>query len=278
MSGVIWVVATPIGNLEDITLRALRILREAEWILAEDTRHTGTLLRHHEIQNQLRSLHAHTSDAKIEAWVERVAEGARVALVSDAGTPIVSDPGARLIARAKDRGLRVEPIPGPSAVLAALSASGLRAERFRFVGFLPRRGRKRSEALDAVANDSAAQVLFEAPKRLPALLDDLATHLGERRLAVCRELTKLHEEIVRGTATELKAHFPEPRGEVTLVVEAVDAKPAEIDIDAEIRRGLEAGERPGTLAKAIARATKHAKSEIYARIVALQAGGSGEEE
>lgn len=281
--GILWVVATPIGNLEDITLRALRILGEADAILAEDTRHTRRLLGHYGLSTPLRSLHAHTADAKLEALADEVLAGARFALVSDAGTPVVSDPGRRLVAAVRARGGRVEPIPGPSAALAALSACGLRADRFRFVGFLPRNASKRRRGLEELARDPAAHVLFESPHRLPALLRDLAPLLGERRLAVCRELTKLHEEIATGTAAALAERFPEARGEITVVVEAAalepDAPEAGADADALLRAGLREGKRPAALAKEVAKTGAMSRAEAYARLLALrEAADAGEQE
>ncbi|HJK92766.1 MAG TPA: 16S rRNA (cytidine(1402)-2'-O)-methyltransferase [Polyangiaceae bacterium LLY-WYZ-15_(1-7)] len=270
--GTLWVVATPIGHLDDLTLRALRVLEEADAVLAEDTRHSKKLLAHHGIQTPLRSLHAHTPDAKIAALVEELAAGASFALVSDAGTPIVSDPGIRLVAAARERGLPVTTAPGPSAVLAALTLAGLRADRFRFVGFLPRSGGKRTAALDELAADPAAQVLFESPRRLGRLLTDLAPRLGERRLAVCRELTKLHEEVRRGTAAELAEAFAEgARGEITVVVEATDtptqAEPEIADPDAFVRERRAAGDTPKQIAKALAAQSGLSRREAYARVV-----------
>ncbi len=272
--GLLWVVATPIGNLEDITLRALRILREADAILAEDTRHTRRLLHHHGIDTPLRSLHAHTAPAKLLALAAEVAGGAHFALVTDAGTPAVSDPGRQLVTEVRARGGRVEPIPGPSAALAAVSACGLRADRFRFLGFLPRSSGRRRRHLQELADDPAAQILFESPRRLPALLRDLAPLLGDRRVAVCRELTKMHEEIATGTAAELAERFPETRGEITLVVEAADRdegpRDGDIDADRVLRAGLRAGRRPGALAKEVAATGAMSRSEAYARLVALR--------
>lgn len=222
--GRLFLVATPIGCLEDMTLRALRILREADTVLAEDTRHTRSLLQHHGVTTPMRSFHAHTGPSKRDKLVDELVAGARFALVTDAGTPIVSDPGAELVAAAVAAGVRVEPIPGPSAVMAALTVAGLRCDTFRFLGFLPRSGSRRKKALLELSKDRSAVVLFESPRRLAATLEDLASVLAQRRVAVCRELTKVHEEVARGTAAELAARFAEgARGEITLVVEADDA-------------------------------------------------------
>lgn len=222
-AGRLSLVATPIGCLEDMTLRALRVLREADVVLAEDTRHTRALLQHHGVATPMRSFHAHTGPNKRDKLVEELLGGAHFALVTDAGTPIVSDPGAELVAAAVEVGVRVEPIPGPSAVTAALTVAGLRCDTFRFVGFVPRSGSRRKKVLAELAKDRSAIVLFESPRRLAATLREFASTFGERRLAVCRELTKLHEEVLRGTAAELAEHFAEgARGEITIVVEADD--------------------------------------------------------
>jgi 16S rRNA (cytidine1402-2'-O)-methyltransferase len=230
MSGRLSVVATPIGCLEDITLRALRILREADLILAEDTRHTRTLCSKHGIDTPLRSFHAHTNDEKVDVIVAELADGAHYALVSDAGTPVVSDPGVYLVSRAAEAGVEVDAIPGPSAVLAALSVAGLPVRRFVFEGFLPRGGGARARALDRVTQSAITVVLFESPHRIFATLDDLERELGhERQVALCRELTKMHEETIRGTIAEVRRGLPDPaRGEITLVIEG---KPADAPID-----------------------------------------------
>ncbi len=270
--GVLWLVATPIGNLDDLTIRALRVLREADVVLAEDTRHTKKLLSHHGVGTPLRSLHAHTPDAKIAALVAQLRAGATFALVSDAGTPVVSDPGLRLSAAARDAGVTVTVAPGASAVLAALCVSGLRADRFRFWGFLPRSAGKRATALDELARNPVAHVLFEAPNRTQALLEELSVRLGGRRMCVCRELTKIHEEAARGTAAELAARFATGvRGEVTIVVEASDdvaVDAAEVDVDAFVATRVAAGEKPKVIAKALAAAMGTSAAEAYELVVA----------
>jgi 16S rRNA (cytidine1402-2'-O)-methyltransferase len=233
MPGRLSVVATPIGCLEDITLRALRILQEADLILAEDTRHTRTLCSKHDIRTPLRSFHAHTNEDKVDLLVAELAAGAHYAIVSDAGTPVVSDPGAYLISRAADAGIDVEAIPGPSAVLAALCVAGLPVRRFVFEGFLPRSGGERTRALDRIAQSPITAVLFESPHRIHATLGDLDRTLGhDRRIALCRELTKMHEQTIRGTAAEVRSRLSDPaRGEITVVVEGKPADAAVEDID-----------------------------------------------
>jgi 16S rRNA (cytidine1402-2'-O)-methyltransferase len=224
--GRLSVLGTPIGNLEDITLRALRILREADGILAEDTRRTRVLCRHHGIDTPLSSFHAHSSPDKLKRVVDNLRGGAHLVLVTDAGTPGVSDPGVRLARAASDADIPVEAIPGPSALTAALSAAGIACDPFRFVGFLPRAGGKRRRALESIATETGATVVFESPHRLHRTLEELASLLGDaREAAVCRELTKLHEEVVRGTLRELSDHFaPGTRGEITLVIAPPDKK------------------------------------------------------
>jgi 16S rRNA (cytidine1402-2'-O)-methyltransferase len=226
-AGRLFVVATPIGNLEDVTLRAIRVLRECELVLAEDTRRSRTLLVHHAIGTPLRSFHAHTAPGVVEELCARLEGGARIALVTDAGTPMVSDPGAELVAAARARGIGVEAVPGASAPLVALCSAGFVASRFRFVGFLPRGGKRRRELLDAIAHDSDAVVLFEAPSRLASTLRELGDAIGTRELAVCRELTKLHEEVVRGDARALATRFESARGEVTIVIAPRTFEPPE---------------------------------------------------
>lgn len=218
VSGCLLIVATPIGNLEDITLRALRVLREASLIAAEDTRRTARLLQHYSISTPTTSLHEHNERQKLPLILERIERGDRIALVSDAGTPGLSDPGARLVAAALDRGLRVEPIPGPSAVLAALSASGFPGDSFTFLGFPPARGKNRKQWFKDVATESRTTVFFEAPHRIKATMTDLACVLGERPICVCRELTKLHEEKVKRPTNVALAALSDLRGEFTIVV------------------------------------------------------------
>lgn len=218
----LYVVSTPIGNLGDITHRALEVLRSVDVVLAEDTRRTGVLLQHFGISTKLVSAHEHNEAARAATVVEMLREGKNVALVSDAGTPLLSDPGARLVRAAIEAGFDVVPVPGASALLAALVASGIAAERFTFYGFIPRRGGKRTELLREIAASPYAAVLYEAPQRTAELLRDLAAAAGPaRRVAVARELTKLHEEIFRGTLAEACGRFEAGavRGEIVVVVE-----------------------------------------------------------
>jgi 16S rRNA (cytidine1402-2'-O)-methyltransferase len=228
--GILYVVATPIGDLGDITIRALEVLRSVSIVAAEDTRVTRRLWARHELSTPLVSYHAHSAPARTDSLVARLEAGADVALVTDAGTPLVSDPGEGLVAAWIAAGGRVVPVPGPSAVLAALVASGIPAPRWGFEGFLPRRGAERRARLERIAGDDRTTVLFESAGRTAGTLRDLAAVCGVERLAaVCRELTKRHEEVRRGTLAELAtwAEGRELRGEVTLVV--AGARPGEGD-------------------------------------------------
>jgi 16S rRNA (cytidine1402-2'-O)-methyltransferase len=217
-AGILFLVATPIGNLEDITLRAIRVLREADLIAAEDTRHTAKLLHHYDIRRPTASLHEHNEQEKIPALIERLRGGARIAVVTDAGTPAVSDPGYRLVRAAIEAGIRIEAIPGPSAVLAALVASGLPTDGFVFAGFPPPKSAARRAWLEALAGERRTLVFFEAPHRIRETLGAAVEILGDREAALGRELTKLHETITRGRLSAVLGLLGEPRGEFTVVV------------------------------------------------------------
>jgi 16S rRNA (cytidine1402-2'-O)-methyltransferase len=220
--GVLYVVSTPIGNLADMTLRALETLRTVRVVLAEDTRHSRKLLDHFEIATPLAAHHEHNEAKSTPALVDRMQRGETMALITDAGTPLVSDPGARLVAAAIAGGVRVVPIPGASAVLAALVAAGLPAERFTFFGFLDRKGKERQQAILTISGLGHTAVLYESPNRLADTLAELRDGgLGERRAAVGRELTKQFEEVRRGTVEELARYYADasPRGEIVIVIE-----------------------------------------------------------
>ncbi|MBA7594476.1 Ribosomal RNA small subunit methyltransferase I [subsurface metagenome] len=214
----LYVVATPIGNLEDTSLRALRILREVKLIAAEDTRKTKRLLVTYDIKTPMTSYHEHNKQSKLDYILGRLEDG-DVALVSEAGTPGMSDPGYELIAAAHERGIPVVPIPGPSAVVTALVISGLPTDRFLYVGFLPHKANARQRLLESVAHEYGTIVALESPHRLLATLNDILLILGDRNIAICRELTKIHEEVSRGTISQAIKHFTRPRGEFTLVIE-----------------------------------------------------------
>jgi 16S rRNA (cytidine1402-2'-O)-methyltransferase len=229
MPGILYVVATPLGNLGDLSVRAMEVLRAVPVVAAEDTRRTRGLLSHLGASPRLLSYHAHSEEPRLETLLEILHDGRDVALVSDAGTPVVSDPGTDLVAAARASGVTVVPIPGPSAVATALSAAGLKGDRYLFLGFVPRKGSERTRLLARAAAEEWSVVFFEAPPRLTDLLEDLARVVGgSRRAVVARELTKLHEEFRAGTLTELAGYYSEhpPRGEITIVLEGTGA-PAE---------------------------------------------------
>ena len=271
--GRLYVVATPIGNLEDITSRAVRMLGEVAVIAAEDTRRTRVLLDRYEIDGvELVSLFDGNEARRTAELVERLESGEWVALVSDAGTPVVSDPGARLIAAAIEAGVGVEVLPGASAALCALVASGLPATEFRFIGFLPRKGDARAELLGRLAGDPATVILYEAPGRVASTLADLANVLGgERRAACARELTKLHEEIARGSLAELSERFAAspPRGECTLVVEGAGETGGQVDVEAEVRALLESGFGPKQAAQRLVLKTGLSRRALYQLALSL---------
>jgi 16S rRNA (cytidine1402-2'-O)-methyltransferase len=219
MPGTLFVVATPIGNLEDVTVRALRVLREVALIAAEDTRRTAHLLARHGITTPTTSLHEHNEARKSPALVQRLLSGESMALVSDAGTPTVSDPGAHLIRLAIETGIRVEPLPGPSAAIAALSVAGLSTESFLFMGFPPTRGQDRQAWFGRVANSDTAVVFFEAPHRIRTSLEQLRQSVGDVPIVVTRELTKAHEQLVRGQISDVLQQLETERGEYTVIAD-----------------------------------------------------------
>lgn len=274
----LFVVATPIGNLEDVTLRSLRVLAEAGLVLAEDTRRTRVLLDRHGVKARPRSLHAHNERSRIDETLTALDAGDDVALVSDAGTPLVSDPGERLVAAVIAADHDVVPVPGASAVLAALSISGLQTVPFCFVGFLPRRRGECERLLASLSDRPDTLVLFESPRRLAATLTRLLECLGDRPACVARELTKLHEELARGRLQALAARFADgARGEVTIVVGGAEARDTPTVDDAALERAirerLSAGGRAREIAADVARATGLPRRVVYAKVVALRGGG-----
>ncbi|HEY8381365.1 MAG TPA: 16S rRNA (cytidine(1402)-2'-O)-methyltransferase [Microvirga sp.] len=271
----LYVVATPIGNLKDVSFRALSVLAAADAVLAEDTRVTKTLLAHYGITTPLVAYHEHSSEAVRERMVHRIREGQALALVSDAGTPLVSDPGYKLVQAAIEEGLPITPIPGPSAVTTALVVSGLPTDRFYFEGFLPPKSAARRTRLGEIAVIPGTLVLFEAPHRLPEMLADAAAVLGERPAVMARELTKLFETVRRGTLPELAAQFAvegPPKGEIVVMIgEATKAmQAAEVDavLDDRIRAAL--GQHSIKDAAALVAADLGVpKRDVYARALAL---------
>ena len=276
MAGTLYVVATPIGNLEDLTVRAKRVLEESDIIACEDTRHARILLAHYGIATPVLSYHEHNEQERAAELVRRLISGEDVALISDAGTPALSDPGFPLIRDAIASGIAVVAVPGPSAALAALSVAGLPTDRFAFLGFLPRRSGGRVRALDAVRTLPWTLVIYEAPHRVTAVLQDLLAVLGDRRLALARELTKRFEEVFRGTLSEalthLKAH--PPRGEFTLVVEgaagASPAAPNPEDARSRMRELLRSGRSPKDAVAEVMRNSGLARREAYRLLLEVQ--------
>ena len=261
----LYVVATPIGNLEDISLRALRTLREVKLIAAEDTRKTKRLLVTYDIKTPMTSYHEYNKWTKLE-YILGYLEGDDVALVSEAGMPGISDPGYELIVAASQRDIPVVPVPGPSVVTTALAISGLATDRFTYLGFLPRRASARQRLLETVVNEPGTIIILESPHRLPAALNDVLLILGDRRIAVGRELTKMHEEVFRGRISQAIEHFAAPRGEFTLVIEGKVGKDKPL-LTEDIERQLNQMRLSGVTAKeAIAKVSKETglpKKELY---------------
>ncbi len=260
----LYVVATPIGNLEDISLRALRVLREVRLIAAEDTRKTKRLLNAYDIQTPMTSYHEHNKKTTLDYILNYLKEG-DVALVSEAGMPGVSDPGYELIGAATRTGIPVVPVPGPSAVITALVVSGLPTDRFLYLGFLPRRAGARKQALKSVAQEPGTLLILEAPHRLQPTLKDLQLVLGDRQIAVCRELTKLHEEVFRGTISQAIARFAEPRGEFTLVIEgkSEEKRKSGEDIEKRLCDMYQSGVKAKEAIARVAEETGLSRRELY---------------
>lgn len=276
MAGTLYVVATPLGNLQDLTLRAADVLRRVDVVAAEDTRHTRPLLTHLGAAPQMLSFHAHSDERRVEGLLEILHAGRSVALVTDAGTPAISDPGFELVAAARAAGIDVIPIPGPSAVATLLSAAGLPADRYLFLGFVPRKGSERTRLLARAAQEEWSVVFFEAPNRAVALLEDLAEVAGPgRRVTVGRELTKLHEEIVSGTLADIAGYYTksEPRGEFTVVLEGTGQPAAAPDRSAEAmelaRRLLAEGRTRREVAQQVAAELGLARNAAYRLVTGL---------
>ena len=263
--GILYVVATPIGNLEDITLRALRVFKDVALIAAEDTRTTRKLLSHYKIRTPLTSYHEHSKQKKTPELMAAL-ESKDVALVSEAGMPGISDPGYELVLEAIRAGVPVVPIPGPSAVTACMAISGLPAQGFLFVGFLPRRKGQRRHVLESLSPQPHTLVVFEAPHRLRSSLEDMLAVLGDRDIAVCREVTKVYEEVFRGTVHQALDHFHDPRGEFTLVVAGAPHVEPAGDLDRardELRRLMDQGSKTREAVGIVARDTGSPKKELY---------------
>jgi 16S rRNA (cytidine1402-2'-O)-methyltransferase len=268
MTGTLYIVATPIGNLEDMTLRAIRLLKEADLIAAEDTRHTKHLLDRYQIETQLTSYHDHNKEEKAPVLVARMLEGKNIALVSDAGTPGISDPGYFLINLAIDQGISVIPIPGATAAIAALSVSGMPTDRFVFEGFLPAKHMARRKRLQDLAKEDRTIIFYEAPHKVLAATQDMLEVLGDRRAVFTRELTKIHEEAIRGTLSGIlkRLQTGSLKGEFTIIVHGASSEPLLQDIDAAeylknliIHRGLSKKEAVAAAAKELGLP----KKEVY---------------
>jgi 16S rRNA (cytidine1402-2'-O)-methyltransferase len=271
MPAVLYIVATPIGNLEDITFRAVRILKDADVIACEDTRHTRHLLDRFDIRTPVVSYHEHNETARTEELLARLGQGQSVALVSDAGTPLISDPGYRIVAAAAGRGFPVIPIPGPSAAIAALSASGLPAGAFRFCGFLPGKSGQRRKAIEAVAHEDVTLVFYEAPHRIVETVADLRAVLGNRPAVLARELTKVHEEFLRGDLDSLEAALAQresaSRGEFTILIgKAVTPVVSTESIPEAVARLERAGVPRMEAMKQVARERGLSKREVYSAV------------
>jgi 16S rRNA (cytidine1402-2'-O)-methyltransferase len=271
MPALLYLVATPIGNLEDITYRAVRVLRESDVIACEDTRQTRKLLDHFEIRKPVISYHEHNELERTAELILRLQAGESVALVSDAGMPLVSDPGYRLVRAAIENGIAVQPVPGPSASLAALAASGLPTDAFHFAGFLPPKGGPRARLLESLAEEHATLIFYEAPHRLLEALEAIETVLGPRQVVVARELTKIHEEFLRGTAAEIRAQLSSRdaiKGEITILVAKAEAPPPDETPVAEAVEALvNGGVGRMDAIKQVARRRGLSKREVYDQVL-----------
>lgn len=276
MQGILYVVATPIGNLEDISFRALRVLREVALIAAEDTRRTARLLQHYSIPTPTTSLHEHNERSRVPGLIRRLTDGQSVALVSDAGTPVVSDPGALLITAAHEAGIRVEPVPGPNAAIAALSASGISSSEFLFVGFPPSRSNARKSWLLRLAAEPRPVIIYEAPHRIRGLLTDIRDCLPRRTVTIARELTKVHEQLVVRPINAVDIDKIQPRGEFTVILHPTTGdSPLCVDLPADEELVVELGELTNKLGldtrravDRLARKYSTTTNSLYRRLVA----------
>lgn len=272
----LFVVATPIGNMDDITIRAIRTLGSVDWIAAEDTRHTGKLLNHHGIRSRLVSCHEHNETERTPFLVEKLKTGQSVAIVSDAGTPGVSDPGYRLVQAAVENDIPVVPIPGPSAAITALSASGLPSDSFIFIGFAPSKKNKRQRLLESLAQSSRTLIFYESSRRIVQFIDEIISEMGDRYGVIGRELTKMHEEFVRGTLSQIQKHLKSMnsiKGEITLLVEGQKEDQAMTIgmLQDEMRRRLDEKRlSPSQLAKEIGREYGISRQDVYSELLKLQ--------
>lgn len=275
MSGVLYLVATPIGNLEDITFRAIHILKEVDFIAAEDTRQTLKLLNHYEISKPLISYHRHNEEIKVEGLLQRLKDGQNMALVSDAGTPVISDPGEIIVKAAVQENIEVVPIPGACALINALIASGLDTKEFSFYGFLSLNKKLRKQKLEEIRKETKTIILYEAPHKLKATLKDLEGILENRKIVIARELTKIHEEFLRGTVSEILEIYPEPRGEHIIVIQGNERREEteesklikEMTIEEHFAYYQKQGFTKNEIIKKIAKDKAVSKNDIYQQFI-----------
>jgi len=271
MPGILYLVATPIGNLEDITYRAVRTLKEADLIACEDTRQTRKLLDKYGIRRPTVSYHEHNEEARSAELIRKLQEGASVALVSDSGMPLVSDPGYRLVRKAVELGVKVTPVPGPSALITALAASGLATNAFHFGGFLPAKAGQRARALKALENEPATLIFYEAPHRVLETLEEIEKTLGQRLVVIARELTKIHEEFLRGSPGELRTILNSReviKGEITLLIGKAEARaPEETPLEEAVESHMRSGMSRMEAIKAVAHRRGLSKRQVYQQLL-----------
>lgn len=269
--GTLYIIGTPIGNMEDITLRQLRMLSEVDFICAEDTRVTLKLLSRYEIRNELVSFHEHSTKAEAQRIIDRLLSGESAGIVTDAGMPCISDPGEVLVRLCHENNIDVKVVPSATAFASAVALSGMNSRRFTFEGFLPVPKKERSERLEMLRSETALMVFYEAPHKLKNTLADLLDTFGDRKIAVCRELTKIHEEVLRMSLSEAVDYYntTEPRGEFVLVVEGmqeISGKPSLEQALEQVKRLIDMGEKPTEACKAVAKETGYKKGELYSAL------------
>ncbi len=274
MKGKLYIVATPIGNLEDITLRAINVLKEVDFIIAEDTRHSLKLLNHLEISKPLISYHRHNEENKTEDILNKIEEGKNIALISDAGTPVISDPGEFIVKEAIEREIEVIPIPGACAIITALMAAGVNTRNFTFYGFLSLNKRIRTKELEQIKDNNNTVILYEAPHKIKNTMQDLENYVDDRKIVIARELTKIHEEFIRGTIDEIKDKLQNPKGEYVIIIdkneninENEENKLRELSIEEHYKYYEKMGLEKKEIIKKIAKDRQVAKNEIYKQFI-----------
>lgn len=274
MKGKLYIVATPIGNLEDITLRAINVLKEVDFIIAEDTRHSLKLLNHLEISKPLISYHRHNEENKTEDILNKIEEGKNIALISDAGTPVISDPGEFIVKEAIEREIEVIPIPGACAIITALMAAGVNTRNFTFYGFLSVNKKIRTKELEQIKDNNNTVILYEAPHKIKNTMQDLENYVDDRKIVIARELTKIHEEFIRGTIDEIKDKLQNPKGEYVIIIdkneninENEENKLRELSIEEHYKYYEKMGLEKKEIIKKIAKDRQVAKNEIYKQFI-----------